>query len=79
MIDTSSFRKNLLASVCLLAAAGALAPQTAQAQDEPVEAEEDGGAIIVTAQKREQALSDVSLSVSAVGSEALVNTNTSSI
>jgi len=64
-------------------AAAALAPQTALAQDEAVTAEEpvaaEGGEILVTAQKREQALSDVSLSVSAVGAEQLANTGTSNI
>ena len=48
----------------------------AQAQDdEPSQLEE----IIVTAQKRAQSLSDVSLSVSAVGADTLANSQTSSI
>lgn len=37
------------------------------------------GDIVVTAQKREQSLSDVSLSVSAVGSDALAKSNTAGI
>ena len=38
--------------------------------------ETDADEIIVTAQKREQSMSDVSLSVSAVGEEKLAETNT---
>jgi iron complex outermembrane receptor protein len=63
-------------------AVGALTPGTAIAQDNaeaaqtPASGSED---IIVTAQKREQALSDVSLAVSAVGSERLAETNTYNI
>src|SRR5688500_4841413 len=78
----TKFSRRLLATAASLAAAGAL-PQAALAQDEPAPAEEpaeeDSGTILVTAQKREQVLSDVSLSVSAVGAEQLAATNTYSI
>jgi len=79
----TTFKWRLLATVAPLAAATAL-PQAALAQEEAVPAEEpveaeEGGEIVVTAQKREQALSDVSLSVSAVGGEQLAVTNTASI
>jgi iron complex outermembrane receptor protein len=56
----------------------ALAQDEAVTAPEPVAAD-DGGEIVVTAQKREQALSDVSLSVSAVGGEQLATTNTATI
>lgn len=63
----------------LTAAVVALAsPSTLRAQETEPATEEDGE-IIVTAQKREQALSDVSLSVSAVGGEQLATTNTVNI
>ena len=51
---------------------------TALAQDAGNEGFGDD-AIIVTAQKREQALSDVSLSITAVGSQELATTNTAGI
>ncbi len=57
------------------AALVALLPASAYAQ----EAGDDGSEIVVTAQKRAQALSDVSLSVSAVGAEQLSNSNTVTI
>ena len=82
MTETTTFKRRLLASAAWLSAASVLAPQAALAQDEPApteQAEQDGGTILVTAQKREQELSDVSLSVSAVGAEQLANTNTSGI
>ena len=84
MTDTT-FKRRLLVSATWLAAAGALAPQAALAQDEPAPvvdaapADEEGGEILVTAQKREQALSDVSLAVTAVGAEQLADTGTSNI
>jgi iron complex outermembrane receptor protein len=83
MTYKTTLKLHLLATAAFGAAAG-LAPQTALAQDEAVTAEEpvaaeEGGEILVTAQKREQALSDVSLSVSAVGGEQLATTNTSNI
>lgn len=64
------------ASVLATAAATAIAATPAWAQESSDEATSE---IIVTAQKRAQALSDVSLSVSAVGSEALANNNTVTI
>jgi iron complex outermembrane recepter protein len=82
MMDTTTFKRRLLATAASLSAAGLLFPQVALAQDEPTpaeEVEEDGGTILVTAQKREQALSDVSLSVSAIGAETLAQTNTAGI
>jgi iron complex outermembrane receptor protein len=54
-------------------------PTTAMAQGTGPATEAAADEIIVTAQKREQSLSDVSLSVSAVGSQALANTNTVNI
>jgi iron complex outermembrane receptor protein len=80
----TTFKRRLLAAAACVATASVLAPQAALAQDEPASAEEpvaaeEGGEIVVTAQKREQALSDVSLSVSAVGSEQLATTNTATI
>ena len=64
----------LLARTSLFAAAAFAVAQPAFAQ----EAAEDaaGGEIIVTAQKRAQSLSDVSLSVAAVGTEQLAANNT---
>lgn len=49
---------------------------SAWAQDAAIEGSDD---IVVTAQKREQSLSDVSLSVSAVGGDQLANTQTAGI
>lgn len=76
-------RKFNNSSRLLLCAAGAalsvgLAPTAAWAQDEE-QAKKSDDQIIVTAQKREQALSDVSLSVSAVSAETLAETNTTNI
>lgn len=65
-----------LACGTAVAAAIAMLAGPAFAQETPEEVSAD---IIVTAQKRAQALSDVSLSVSAVGSEALANNNTVTI
>jgi hypothetical protein len=59
------------------------APGAAWAQDQTAAAQIPAGRhreeIFVTAQRREQALSDVSLSVTAVGGDELVNTNTYNI
>jgi len=79
----TTFRQRLLVTAASLAAVSvpshaALAQDAAVTAEEPIEAEE-GGEIVVTAQKREQALSDVSLSVSAVGGEQLATTNTATI
>ena len=77
-----TIKRRLLATAACLSAGNFLAPGIALAQDEPVAADpagESDGEILVTAQKREQALSDVSLSVSAVGAEQLANTNTAGI
>ena len=71
----TAFRLRLAGRVGLGAlAAGLLTAAPARAQDAA-----DDSMIVVTAQKREQALSDVSLSVSAVGGEALAETNTAGI
>jgi iron complex outermembrane receptor protein len=64
------------ASIAAMAAV-ALVASPAQAQDSEATAQVDD--IVVTAQKRTQALSDVSLSVSAVGSARLAETNTANI
>jgi outer membrane receptor protein involved in Fe transport len=67
----SNFRASLAASAMLLVAL----PVAADAQDASAESQDDAetnsGEIVVTAQKREQRLQDVGLSVSAFGSEAL--------
>jgi iron complex outermembrane receptor protein len=60
-------------------AVASLAPGAALAQDQQPAAAAEGDAIIVTAQKREQALSDVSLAVTAVGEQRLVESNTVNI
>jgi len=64
------------ASIAVMAAV-TLVASPAQAQDSEATAQVDD--IVVTAQKRTQALSDVSLSVSAVGSARLAETNTANI
>ncbi|OYX91409.1 MAG: hypothetical protein B7Y74_14560, partial [Novosphingobium sp. 35-62-5] len=68
----------LLARTSLLAAAAFTLAQPAFAQDAAEQAAEEGigTEIIVTAQKRAQSLSDVSLSVSAVSTETLAANNT---
>ena len=72
-------RRRLLSGSAIVAGAVALVfAAPAAAQDEAATASEDAE-ILVTAQKREQALSDVSLSVSAVGADELAVTNTASI
>jgi len=88
MTDRATFRHHLLATAGSLLALGVLAPGAAWAQDETDTAQppQTGSAppltarteeeIFVTAQRREQALSDVSLSVTAVGGDDLVATNT---
>jgi iron complex outermembrane receptor protein len=75
-----TFKLHLLATMGSALAIGVAAP--AWAQDEPiaaVDSAEDSEAIVVTAQRREQQLSDVSLSVTAIGEEKLANTNTNDI
>ncbi|MDP3549482.1 MAG: TonB-dependent receptor [Novosphingobium sp.] len=68
----------LLARTSIVAAAAFAIAQPAFAQDAAQQAADEGVGteIIVTAQKRAQSLSDVSLSVSAVGTEALAANNT---
>jgi iron complex outermembrane recepter protein len=68
----------LLLSTVGLAFVAGLQPTAAWAQDAE-QAKKSDDEIIVTAQKREQALSDVSLSVSAIGGETLAETNTVNI
>src|SRR5688572_22359857 len=82
------FRHHLLVTTGSLLALGALAPGAAWAQDDTgaTQPPATGSAqpqaarteeeIFVTAQRREQALSDVSLSVTAIGGDNLVATNT---
>lgn len=71
----------LLVRTSMFAAAAFAVSQPALAQDAAQEATSDdiGGEIIVTAQKRAQSLSDVSLSVTAVGTETLAANNTVTI
>ena len=79
----ATFNRRLLASAGSLLVLSVAAPGAAWAQDQtataqtPVAGTEEE--IFVTAQRREQALSDVSLSVTAVGGDELVNTNTYNI
>ena len=76
-----TFKHAMLATTSL-AIAGAFAPASASAQEQAAAAPGEGPAsseIIVTAQKREQALSDVSLAVTAVGEDRLVESNTYNI
>ncbi len=80
MFEFQRISSRLRSSGAGLALAVAIAPVAAQAQEESSDGGRGlGNEIIVTAQKREQSLSDVSLSVSAVGAEALAETNTSNI
>src|SRR4051812_42906490 len=82
MRNIITFRHVILSTTALVMAGAALAPVTASAQDQPAEAKREGtdsSEIIVTAQKREQALSDVSLAVTAVGEQRLVESNTYNI
>jgi outer membrane receptor protein involved in Fe transport len=65
----NSSTRLLLSTVGSAFVAGLL-PTAASAQDAE-QAKKSDDEIIVTAQKREQALSDVSLSVSAIGAEKL--------
>lgn len=67
------YRNRLLATSAALLLA---VPGTAWAQDAAADATTDDDEIIVTAQKRAQSLSQVSLSVSAVGEEELAKSNT---
>ena len=70
-------RRRLFATASVVAGL-ALMPSAAFAQAAADESA-DNGEIIVTAQKRQQALSDVSLSVSAVDADTLANTQTAGI
>ena len=78
MTDTRMRKPRLLATAASALAIGVFAPAPAFAQDDPAAAEtpESSEVILVTAQKREQALSDVSLAVSAVDGDRLVESNT---
>ncbi|MBA4087424.1 MAG: TonB-dependent receptor, partial [Novosphingobium sp.] len=75
---TTRASARLLARTSLFAAAAFALSQPVLAQDAAQDAasSEEGGEIIVTAQKRAQSLSDVSLSVAAVGTEQLAANNT---
>ena len=81
MTDMTKSTCRLLATGAWLATASALMPGAALAQDQAAGASsgETDSTILVTAQKREQALSDVSLSVSAIGADELAATNTTGI
>ena len=71
-----NFRQVLLGS-CAISAAMALAPVAAHAQDEQPQAESgatsDDNVIIVTAQKRSEALQNVPISIAAVSAEQLAS------
>ncbi|WP_158213681.1 TonB-dependent receptor [Sphingopyxis witflariensis] len=77
--DRSNFRARLAAGAMLVLAL----PAAAAAQDAPAQRQDVGdsgaGDIVVTAQKREQRLQDVGLSVAAFGSETLANAGVNSI
>ena len=72
--ETSSGNRSVLRGIAAFLMSGLTAAQ-AQEGGEPPRLEE----VTVTAQKRLQSLSDVSMSVSAVGADALANSQTSSI
>src|SRR5687767_12639903 len=76
-----SFRHAILSTSSSIVALSVFLPNAAFAQAEPaaVPPGESGSAIIVTAQKREQAISDVSLVVIVIGEEWLVESNTVNI
>lgn len=70
----------MLSVACLAIATPAFAQDaTQQTADQPAPASADAGEIIVTAQGRAQALSDVPLAVSAVTAESLANTGANDI
>jgi iron complex outermembrane receptor protein len=81
MSYTRARKHHLLASVASALAFGAFVSTPAMAQDEAEAAQspDSSDEILVTAQKREQALSDVSLAVTAIGEERLVESNTYNI
>lgn len=74
-MSTNRAPARLFSRASIIAAAAFAVAQPAFAQ-EATEVAENGGEIIVTAQKRAQSLSDVSLSVTAVGTEQLAANNT---
>ncbi|MCX7284730.1 MAG: TonB-dependent receptor [Novosphingobium sp.] len=78
MLTNRATARLLSRSSLVAAAAFAIAqPAFAQEAEQPQAADESvGGEIIVTAQKRAQSLSDVSLAVSAVSTETLAANNT---
>ncbi|WP_156254649.1 TonB-dependent receptor [Sandarakinorhabdus oryzae] len=76
-ITRSSVRRAAVLSVSVLALAAL--PSVAMAQTAAADTAKDDGEIVVTAQKREQSLSDVSVSVSAVTADKLASTNTAGI
>src|SRR3546814_15223028 len=67
-MDIRTLRRAALMSFC---ASAALWPVAASAQDALADTPADDGTIIVTAQKREQRLQDVPVSVTALGSAQL--------
>src|SRR5262245_47122689 len=83
MTSIKARKQRLMATAVSASAVVAIMPASAFAQDQQGAAQASeapsSGAIIVTAQKREQALSDVSLAVTAIGDERLVESNTYNI
>ena len=75
--ESTAYRRLLLGATALVAVAAL--PTVAFAQEAAEDDAEASGEIIVTAQKRAQSLSDVSLSVSAVGADKLATNNTVTI
>jgi len=71
--------RGLLLATAGVSLAAAAFPEALHAQEATATDATTGTSIIVTAQKREQALSDVSLAVSAIGEERLVESNTHNI
>lgn len=82
MIDHLTLARRLLRSSALglsLSLVAVSAPAFAQDADDAATAEEEDGAIVVTAQGRSQALADVPVAISAVNAETLANSGANDI
>lgn len=76
---TSSLRNLSLTTAAALLASTALAPHAAQAQAAAAEEAGNDATIIVTAQRREERLTDVGLNISALSSETIAEARISQI